>query len=287
MNKRELDLLIQNFPENYLLLRYKINIENSNKKFSEKLKIYKEKIKIINQNGWLDVKGELDNTVDAYRKSVRKIEKEGIESVFKRKDIFELAISINPIYKNGVFNKKMFENYVKQFRLSLESVYGASFQNVFSERFPTDETLKKELSEYIKNYQSKIVNINSLVNKNNIYIVNVEVDNENVICIKCYRYYNKRIEIKEKITYKEKSLSLYLAAVNKGHIDYKVLQLRSDISKECQKRIKKMLKDLYYYRECYLMVSQFSGGVINSFIYRNYKKFDFQLVEGNIEELKK
>ena len=92
MNKRELDLLIQNFPENYLLLRYKINIENSNKKFSEKLKIYKEKIKIINQNGWLDVKGELDNTVDAYRKSVRKIEKEGIESVFKRKDIFELAI---------------------------------------------------------------------------------------------------------------------------------------------------------------------------------------------------
>ena len=279
MNKRELDLLIQNFPENYLLLRYKINIENSNKKFSEKLKIYKEKIKIINQNGWLDVKGELDNTVDAYRKSVRKIEKEGIESVFKRKDIFELAISINPIYKNGVFNKKMFENYVKQFRLSLESVYGASFQNVFSERFPTDETLKKELSEYIKNYQSKIVNINSLVNKNNIYIVNVEVDNENVICIKCYRYYNKRIEIKEKITYKEKSLSLYLAAVNKGHIDYKVLQLRSDISKECQKRIKKILKVLYYYRECYLMVSQFSGGVINSFIYRNYKKFDFQLVE--------
>ena len=82
-------------------------------------------------------------------------------------------------------------------------------------------------------------------------------------------------------------MSLYLAAVNKGHIDYKVLQLRSDISKECQKRIKKMLKDLYYYRECYLMVSQFSGGVINSFIYRNYKKFDFQLVEGNIEELKK
>lgn len=287
MNKNKLNLLIENFPEKYLLRRYKSYIEHKRKNDSERFYCYKEEISKIKDYGWLDIGCELEIILDTYKKSNKKIEKYGVESIFKRKDIFELAVSLNPIYINNMFNRKEFINYIEnKFRFYLNSERYADFENVFDERFPTKATVRKELSKYLKKYECGIINIRSLQDKDNIYFIDIKEDDKYCICITYYNYCNHMLKMCNSTEIKYDGLNSYLKSIEKGYIDYKVLKHRNVISNKCQNEIRNMLEGIYYTGEIYLIVSKYSTGIINSFIYGRYVKQNFELVQGDINVLK-
>lgn len=176
--KNRLDMLINNFPRKYKLRRYKIYLENINKSLKEIYYDYLEELDRIDKKKCVDIdKNEYKISIDAFGKYVRKIDREGIRSIFIREDIVELAMSINPTYVNYEFNINQCKNYIKKIRVELESGYFADFQNVYKERFTKEETLRKELLKYIKKYRNKVIDVNTLKAKNDIYFIQLKTYN--------------------------------------------------------------------------------------------------------------
>lgn len=151
MDKKELELLIENFPEKLVLRRYKTYIENKEKSFTEIHNKYIREIKNANENRCMWVNAdELNIITDTFRKSVRKIEEKGIESIFFRKDIINFAMFINPICINHRVSNNQIKEYIKnKFKLRLETGKDGNYKFVFGERFGTEETFRKELLEHI------------------------------------------------------------------------------------------------------------------------------------------
>lgn len=73
--KKELELLIENFPDKPVLRRYKTYIENKGKSFTKIHNKYVRETRnaIKNKHMWASV-DELDVITDIFRKSVRNIE---------------------------------------------------------------------------------------------------------------------------------------------------------------------------------------------------------------------
>lgn len=263
MDKKELELLIENFPDKPVLRRYKTYIENKNKSFTEIHNKYLREVRNAIRNGyiWVDI-DELDIIADTFRKSVRKIEDKGIESVFSRKDIVKFAMFINPICINDRFSSSRTKEYIKKFIMRLETGKNGNYKFVFGERFGSEETFRKELLEHIAKCKMKISDITTLKNKNNIYIIDAYTKDNYHLHIKGYKYDNIYgvTNVFEDI-YESKYLQSYMAKVEKGIIDYSVMNRRRIISNQCRKKIKRGLGNN---GEVYLMISPFSAGIIVS-----------------------
>ena len=286
MDKKELELLIENFPDKFVLRRYRTYIENKDKSFTEIHNKYVREIKKAIKNGNIgeDTK-KVNITTDAYRKSIIKIEEKGIESIFFRKDIVNYAMFINPICIADKVNMSKIKNYiVNDFKLRLESGKDGNYKFVFGERFGLEETYRKELIEHLAICKKKVIDIKSLKRQNDVCIIDTYARDKKHLHIKCYKYNGYRIKLQFEDIYESKYLESYMTKVEKGIIDYNVMKRRSIISNQCRKKIKKGLESIEHNGKNYLVISPFSAGIINAFIYNN-DNISFELVDGNIKSL--
>lgn len=251
MNEECLELLINNLPRKYKLRRYKIYIENSTKSYKEMHYEYLKELDRIDKKKCINInKKEFTISIDAYRKYIKTIEAEGIRSIINREDIANLAISINPTYINNIFSSSRCREYIRSLRVELEPSHFVDFLNIHIERFPEDETIRKEIVKYISRYRNGIIDISTLKAKNNIYFIQLktyDISEEGkkkagYIDIKCYRYIDKKLKIVFEETYKSIYLKPYIEGVSKGYINYNILQLKEMIEKNVMRNYVRELK---------------------------------------------
>lgn len=287
MDKKELELLIENFPDKPVLRRYKTYIENKDKSFTQIYNKYVKEIKKAIKNGYIDAETrEIKITTDAYRQSVRNIEEKGVESIFKRIDIVNFAMFMNPICVNTKLNMGKIKDYIKmKFKLKLESGKEGNYKFIFGERFGSEKTFQKELLEHLATCKKKVMDIKNLKEESDICIIDTYTRDNYHLHIKYYKYNGYSIEVQHEDIYESKYLQSYMAKVETGIIDYNVMKRRSIISNQCRKKIKIGLEEVEHSGKNYLLISPFSAGIINSYIYNNDKE-SFILVDGNIKDLK-
>ena len=248
-----------------------------------------DKKKCININ-----KKDFTISIDAYRKYIKTIEAEGVRSIINREDIVNLAISINPTYINNIFSSSRCREYIRTLRVELEHGHFVDFLNIHIERFPEEETIRKEMVKYISRYRNRIIDISTLKAKNNIYFIQLKTyyiseegkKKAGYIDIKCYRYIDKKLKIVFEETYKSIYLNPYIEGVGKGYINYNILQLKEMIDKNCYEKLCQGIEDIGYENEYYLLMSRYSEGIIAQALNDKETNIGFRLVEGDLKKLK-
>lgn len=168
--------------------------------------------------------------------------------------------------------------------MRLETGKDGNYEFIFGERFGSEETFRKELLKHMAICKKKIIDISSLKNKRNIYIIDTYTKDNYHLHIKYYKYNGYGIEKQMEDMYESRYLKSYIDKIEKGIIDYNIMKRRSIISNQCRKKIKEGLEYLGHNGENYLLISPFSIGIINSFIYNN-DKISFELVEVDLKKL--
>ena len=281
---KELELLIENFPDKSVLRRYKCYLENKDKSFTWIRNKYVKEIKKAIDNGekWANP-DEIEILSDTFRKSVRNIEEKGIESVFTRKDLVTFAMLINPRCIESKVNLHMVKEYIRRkFKLKLGKGKVGNYKDVFGERFGSEETFRKDLIKYLAECKNKIIDIKQLELSEESWIIDIYTRDDKRLCIDTYTYNENSIKSHLASIYESKYINSYLTKVEKGIISYDVLRVRSIISNHCRKSIIKLVQGYGDSKEYYLLVSPFSAGVINSFIY-NKSDISFKLVDGELK----